>query len=65
MFSRSEETRRLILHTLDHMLHFTHPTGLLESSLITVMLQINIHTVKWVVCIKWKAKTETKRTRPL
>lgn len=46
MFSRSKEMKRLLPHTLDHMLHFTHPTGLLESSLITVMLKINIHTVK-------------------
>lgn len=38
--------KRLILHALDHMLHFTHPTGLLESSLIIVTLKTNMHTVK-------------------
>lgn len=38
--------KRLILHTLDHMFHFTHPSGLLESSLITVTLKTNMHTVR-------------------
>lgn len=46
MFSSSEEMKRLILHTLDDMISFTHPTGHVESNLITAMLKINIHTVK-------------------
>lgn len=46
MFSSTEEMKRLILHTLDHMLSLTHPTGLAESDLISAMLKIKIHTVK-------------------
>lgn len=46
MFSSDEEIKRLILHTLDHMLSFTYPTGLVESNLITAMLKIKIHTLK-------------------
>lgn len=46
MFSSSEEMKRLIPHTLDHTLSFTHPTGLVESNLITAMLKIKIHTPK-------------------
>lgn len=46
MFSSSEEMKRLILHTLDHMLSFTHPAGLVESNLITAMLKIKIQALK-------------------
>lgn len=41
-----EETKRVILHTRDHMLCFTHPTGIVESNLITVMLKMKMHTLR-------------------
>lgn len=46
MLSSTEEMKRLILHTLEHMLSLTHPTGLVESNLISAMLKMKIHTVK-------------------
>lgn len=52
MFSSTEEMKRLILHTLDHMLSLSHSTGLVESNQISAMLKMKIYTVKMVVHIK-------------
>lgn len=46
MFSSSEEMKRLILHTLGCTLNFTHPTGLVQTNLITAVLKIKIQTFK-------------------
>jgi len=56
MFSGSEEIKRLILHTLDHMLRFTHPTALVESNPITAMLKLKRHTSK--IGSVYEAKTK-------
>lgn len=40
-----EEMKRVILHTLN-TLRFTHPTGIVESNLITAMLKIKMHTLR-------------------
>lgn len=52
-----------LLHTFDHMLHFTCPTGLLESILIIVMLKINIHTLKMGSSYEMKTKDRNKENK--